>query len=221
MIADLALIKEKFQIFNKQIFNETLPLPTITIGKAMRSLGTMRCDRRIKPFGKIENYNFRITISSQFDLPEKELEDVLIHEMIHFYIMYKQMHDTSPHGEIFKKLMNIINLKFNRNICISKKNNGYKKLSCKPRYICISELADGRTGITIAARTRIFYFWDYIPKAFKTRKTTWYWSCNPFFNKYPTCLKPKIYIVEKNIVEQNLKDAIELQNDGKTIKKKQ
>ena len=221
MIANQNFIHDKFKIFNELIFYGTLPLPTISIGKATRSLGSMKCDRKKKTFGKTENYNFKITISSQFDLTENELEDVLIHEMIHYYIMYKQMNDTSPHGEIFKKIMNDINSKYNRNICISKKNdNNYKKNSNKPRYICFSELADGRFGITIAAKTRIFYLWKNIPKLFKTRKTTWFWSCNPFFNKYPTCLKPKIYIIEKDVAEQNLNDAIELQNDGNTIKRK-
>ena len=49
------------------------------------------------------------------------MEDTILHEMIHYWILSNQMQDTGPHGEIFIKKMKEINVKFNRNLSVSHK----------------------------------------------------------------------------------------------------
>ena len=221
MEANVDFIRNRFQTFNQKMFGGELPLPIIKTGKARRSLGTMACDKKRTAWGKVTNCNFRMTISTMFDLPEDEIEDIIIHEMIHYYIMYKQLNDTSAHGKLFRQIMTSINSKFNRHVYVSRKgDNTAAYNSDKPRYICITELKDGRTGITVAAKTRIFELWKMIPALFHTKKETWYWSCDPYFNKYPSCIKPKIYIADKKEIESHLENAMELQNNGRVIKRK-
>lgn len=47
-------------------------------------------------FGNVVRYeNYCIRISTAFDLSERELEDVGIHEMVHYYIAVNNIRDTS------------------------------------------------------------------------------------------------------------------------------
>lgn len=55
-------------------------------------------------------------------MPENEWEDILIHEMIHYFIAYQGLNDNAPHGKLFREKMNEINTKYHRNISISRKN---------------------------------------------------------------------------------------------------
>lgn len=46
------------------------------------------------------------------DLSVQEIDDTLVHEMIHQYIYQNDIHDTSTHGKIFKEYMRQINATF-------------------------------------------------------------------------------------------------------------
>lgn len=228
MKANLKYVKEKFDLFNKMIFNGQLkPLP-IRIGNARTSLGGVACMKRRSWTGKVENTNFRLTISAYRDLPEEELDDVIIHEMIHYYILSSQISDTSPHGKIFMSMMTDINRRFGRHITVSRRaaaDDSYGVLHeeapisghSRQRLVCVAQLADGRTAVAIVPRTRVFILWKELPKLFKLTDVAWYSTCSQYFEKYPTSLKPKMYIADREELEKNLKGAVELQNDGHII----
>lgn len=222
MKANIKFVTEKFDVFNRQIFANELPMLPIRIGHARTALGGLACNKKKNLFGKTQYYNFRMIISDTIDLPQEELEDIIIHEMIHYFIAYKQIQDTSAHGKLFMKMMNDINKRFGRHICVSRRQTASEldtiyTLPPKPRYICVTELADGRTGITIAPKTRIFQLWKTMPKLFKTKSCRWFYTTSPYFGRYPTCLKPKIYVVEKEELQKHLQGAVPLKNDGQTI----
>lgn len=222
MKANIKFVTEKFNVFNRQIFANELPMLPIRIGHARTSLGGLACNKKTNLFGKTQYYNFRMIISDSIDLPQEELEDIIIHEMIHYFIAYKQIQDTSAHGKLFMKMMNDINKRFGRHISVSRRQTASEldttyTLPPKPRYICITELADGRTGITIAPKTRIFQLWKTMPQLFKTKSCRWFYTTSPYFGRYPTCLKPKIYVVEKEELQKHLQGAVPLKNDGHTI----
>lgn len=222
MRADKEFVTTRFNKFNEKIFGGILPMLPIRIGHAKTSLGGFICNKRRTLLGNIQNYNFRMVISDNKDMPEKELEDVVIHEMIHYYIAYKQIHDTSAHGKIFQKMMHEINKKHSRHIEISKRQTANERTNNaiatgKPRYVCISQLYDGRIGVTVAAKTRVFMLWEQIPQYFKIKSCAWYFTSAAYFNRFPSSLKPKIYIVDKDEVKKSLEDAIPLMNDGRRI----
>lgn len=223
MKATLAYVKQKFDEYNRTIFKGALaPLP-MRIGSSKTQLGSVRFKKRKTASGQFEFYDFVLTISNRVDLPENELEDVIIHEMIHYYILGKQLHDSSPHGKLFRQLMAHINAHFNRRITISHKNapgQAPKDGAIKPHFICISELADGRTGLTVSAKTRLFQNWDLLPKHFSLKSYAWYWSTDPYFNRFPSAIKPKIYIVDAQEVKEHLKEAKTLIREGNTIRAK-
>ncbi|MGN0280871.1 MAG: SprT-like domain-containing protein [Prevotella sp.] len=127
-------MKRKFNEFNRLMFNGQLPELPIAVGRARTSLGGLHFERRRKLFGGVEMRNFHIRISSMYDLEEREFEDVLIHEMIHYHILHNRLKDTSAHGHLFRSMMNDINARYGRHISISyKPSNGVRKVDGKSR----------------------------------------------------------------------------------------
>lgn len=120
-------LKRNFDEFNRLMFDGQLPELPIAVGNARTSLGGLHFVRHRKMLGGVEYRNFHIRISSRYDLDEREIEDVLIHEMIHYYILYNKLKDTSAHGVVFRKMMNDINAHFGRNISVSYKRAEVEK----------------------------------------------------------------------------------------------
>ena len=114
-------LEEKYTSFNNQIFEGQLPVIPIKLGKSKSALGYLKFRRHKSLFGKESLSGFSIIISTFFDLTEAEIEDTLIHEMIHYYIYFNNIKDTSSHGPYFREKMAEINHLFGRNIHISYK----------------------------------------------------------------------------------------------------
>lgn len=114
-------LEAKYATFNNQIFEGQLPSIPIKLGRSKSSLGYLKFKRRKSLFGKESLSGFSIIISTSFDLTEAEIEDTLIHEMIHYYIYFNNIKDTSSHGPYFREKMAEINHHFGRDIHISYK----------------------------------------------------------------------------------------------------
>ena len=119
MIATLEFLVERFETFNHAFFGGALPPVPIKLGRAVRSLGSCTYKKRRKLFGKLEYYDFCLHISTRYDLPEEELEDILLHEMIHYEILVNQRQDTSAHGRLFRARMKQFNEQYGRHISVS------------------------------------------------------------------------------------------------------
>ncbi len=119
MIASVPFVQKTFDYFNAQCFNGVLPAVPIVLTKAGTFLGKMEYKSSRDIFGIISShYDFRLKISTGFDLTQEELEDVIIHEMIHYYIAYRNLRDSSVHGETFRRIMETINQKYGRHITV-------------------------------------------------------------------------------------------------------
>lgn len=119
MIATLPFLQNRFETFNNDYFGGTLPPVPIKLGRAVRSLGSCTYKKRRRLFGRFINYGFCIHISTHYDLPEAELEDILLHEMIHYEILVNQWKDSSAHGKLFRQRMAAFNTQYGRHIRIS------------------------------------------------------------------------------------------------------
>ncbi len=119
MIATIPFLQKRFETFNHDYFGDTLPPVPLKLGWAVRSLGACTYKKRRKWFGGIEYHDFGIRISTKYDLPENELEDILLHEMIHYEILVNQRRDTSAHGRLFRTRMKELNERYGRHIRIS------------------------------------------------------------------------------------------------------
>ncbi|NPD80626.1 sprT domain-containing protein [Prevotella sp. PINT] len=121
MVATIPYIEGKFNEYNGLIFNGELPAIPIKLSKAKTSLGQLAFKRRRTWYGRTVYSDFRLRVSTHFDLPENELEDIIIHEMIHYYIFVNRLKDKSAHGPLFRQMMKDINTRYGRNISISRK----------------------------------------------------------------------------------------------------
>lgn len=196
MRANILFIREKFVEFNSLCFGGSLPPIELRIGNARRSLGTftypLRYDRRRKRgIGEC-----RITISQRFDRPREEIEDTLIHEMIHYWKWMERLDEESSHGPEFKRKMNEINRKFGRNIVVRHASDNDIQESdhhLKSHYICVTHWEDGGIGITLSARTRIFELNRIWLAERRIKSVEWFWSRDPWFNRFPTARSGKAW----------------------------
>ena len=108
-------IQNIFDKYNELCFDGKLPMPRIRIGHAKNYLGQLRYKVKKDKDGKRTYYDFSLNFSKLYEMDQQKLEDVVIHEMIHYYIHYHQIQDTSAHGAVFRKMMNDINTRFQRN----------------------------------------------------------------------------------------------------------
>lgn len=220
MRATKEYVERKFNEYNAMCFEGKLqPLP-IVMSRARSFLGQVGFVRKRNLNGTWHYYNFVFRISIVLDQEESIIEDTILHEMIHYYILSNQMQDTAPHGKIFRTIMNNLNKRFDRHISISHKKTEAEKNSDKQirrHLICIVDFKDGTTGVCFAAQTRLFEFWKKIPKSVGVKQCTWYISTNPYFNRYSRSITPKVYRIPDTELKYQMRDARRLVKEGNTI----
>lgn len=223
MIATIPYIKQKFKEFNNLCFDGKLKPVVIKLSRARNFLGKVSCLRSQRPDGTLYNHDFTMRISNLLDLPENVIEDTILHEMIHYWILSNQIEDSGSHGPIFINKMNEINSRFNRHITIKHHLTSQDHANDTEKrwhHICITRLNDGRQGITIPARSRLFDLWDYMPHFPGIATYKWVATTDPYFNRYPRVQKPTIYLINNEEVVDHLKAARELERVGDVIKLK-
>ncbi len=196
------------------------PLPFELIN-ARSYLGAIKSQRKRKSNRTWHYFDFKFVISTSIDLPEKMMEDTIIHEMIHYWILSNQMQDNSPHGDLFKAKMKEINERFGRNVKVAHKRtltDESKDVEIRQHLICITQLSGNRLGITIACKTQLFMLWDRLPRIPDVKECQWYSSCDPFFNRYPRTRSLKIYKITHEDLEAHRKDFKPLAREGDIIK---
>ena len=195
--------QRQFDYFNTLIWNGELPRIPLVIVRARSFLGKCCYVRTRSLFSEVQARDFSIRLSCLYDLDERTLQDVIIHEMIHYYIAWSGIRDTSAHGEQFRSIMCDINSRYGRNVSIRYKkapveeNPGTQKQNLiKTHYVCVSVLSDGRTGFTVCNESmypRIRYG---LKRCYPVRESRWYVTRDPYFNRFPHSRKPRIYLVK-------------------------
>lgn len=217
MIPTIPYIEEKFDAFNKLIFGGELPRIPIVLGSATRVVGAFSCKVRKNFWGKKEYSDLKLRFSKKFDLPENELEDVIIHEMIHYYIHFKNLKDKSAHGPLFKNLMNQINKNFGRKISI--RHRGAVKTNeqitdAKPRYrvVAVVTMKDGKTGIKVLPRIKekVRHYYNAVSTSPTVSKVEFYFTLNPFFGQYACSSALRIHYIDHPTLQPQLQGANQL-----------
>jgi len=211
----LNYLAQQFKHFNRLCFDGKLVMPELQISHAHTTAGQVRYKVKRLPDGTKKKYDIKLCISDAYDYAEEQLQDIIIHEMIHYYIDANGLTDTSPHGEIFCTMMDDINARHGRHITISvQKTEEMRKRDLEePRvsYVCLSTLNDDRKGVTVAASTRIHMLNRELPKLYRIKNMTWYFTTDPFFRRIPKSLTPKIYIVDPKLLTEHLARALEFE----------
>ncbi|MEE0979162.1 MAG: SprT-like domain-containing protein [Muribaculaceae bacterium] len=220
----LDFINTKFDEFNSHIFAGLLPKPPILLCDTKNTIG--QCVSPIGPIlaGQPRHSFFKLRFSLRFDMKQNELEDVIIHEMIHYFILLHGLTDSSPHGDIFKALMHSINAKHGRNISIRyKSQNGDTARIMDERktwhVIAVMTASDGKSYIKVLPRVaeRIVKFRNDVLKAQNIRSIDLYLHNNPFFNQYPVSAALRMYLLSKEEIDKNLAGARKLIVKGNSV----
>ena len=118
-------LREHFWVLNNDYFDNELPEPQFAVTNARTQMGQFSCKRVRKGFfGKYANTSYKIKVSEYYEQTAEEIDDTLLHEMIHFLIAFRQLRDTSAHGQLFRKEMNRLN-RMGRHITISARTTQY------------------------------------------------------------------------------------------------
>ena len=184
MIITLSEIERQFDKWNGIIFNNELPTPVFELMQTKRTLGQFKWQK----IGH-DKMGYTIRISVFYDRPMASYIDTIVHEMLHFYIKYKGIKDTSSHGREWKRLAAKISKEHNLTITRTNPAGGgaseaviekreQKKVG-KYEYAFVCKMRDGiHYGVGVVPSKKVYKFvprfnnWKSV-ESFKVVKAPW------------------------------------------------
>ena len=204
-------VESKFDEFNAMIFDGKLPKIPVALSNAASYVGLCTFKTRRRPFRAPEYYGFKLRISTRFDLPEAEVEDTVIHEMIHYHIRLNGIKDTSAHGKVFRQMMDDINRKFGRHVTISHRTTKEQReaaLDKRPRLrvVAVVTFKDGRQGLKLLppVEKKVSAYHRALMRSGRVSGIEYYQESDPWFNRYPTSSAFNVFFVPMNEVRKHL-----------------
>ena len=125
MIVTIEWMEEWFKRFDQEYFGGKLPVPELGLTRAKTRLGQMAFKRATR-WGRTKLYDFKISMSTYYDMTDMQAKSVLLHEMIHYIIAYTGLKDTSSHGIVFRGMMDNLNRKYGWEIRVMTSTKGWK-----------------------------------------------------------------------------------------------
>ncbi len=224
MKVTIPYIEQKFDEFNRQMFAGKLPTLPIELSNAKTFLGMCVYQRRRLPNGETEHYNFRLRINTRIEVTEQELEDTIIHEMIHYYIGVNHLKDSSSHGTLFRRIMQEINDRYGRHLTISHKSNPEQRehaYDTRPHWhvVALVRFKDGKTGVKVLPRVipRILHYYNAVLTNPQVSEIKLWTSNDIYFNRFPNSSALRVAFVPEEEVMPHLRDARPLHCDGRCI----
>lgn len=206
------------------MFAGRLPSPEFGISDAQRAVGMCTFKKRTHPDGRIEHYDFKISISRRFTLTDAQIEDVIIHEMIHYFIAYNGLVDSAVHGTLFMLLMNNINTQYSRNVTVRHEDPATVDHSPQPKrrawvVVAALTLPDGNMAVKVLPRTipTIRKYYDAVRSSAQIRDIRLYLHDNPFWGGYPKSGALKYHHIDKEVLTRQLSGARPLRFDGSRL----
>ncbi len=194
MIVTREWIEEWFDYFNREYFGGKLPMPEIGVTHAKTRLGQMSFKRATR-WGRTKLYDFKISISTYYDMTDKQAKSVLLHEMIHYIIGYTGLKDTSSHGIVFRGMMDKLNRTYGWDIRIMTSTKGWKvseqvkakKEAKGPQtYLMLAiEMKDGKHFLSRVNPSFAHRIESQLVKLSEVNQHQWYTTQESYFEDYP------------------------------------
>lgn len=196
-----------FDTFNRQYFNGELPLPRLALGNSRTRLGSMSCRRRRTLTGWRFS-DFAIRLSTYYDCTEREMQTVLLHEMIHYYIAWKGIRDDAPHGSVFRSIMNRLNTRHGWNISVSASMRGRKTAAPhndrRPRLVLALENSRGECFLTVVNPRYAAQLKSRLKNAVDATQRAWFVSTDPFFSDFTTVRSLRARKVKREVFDEKI-----------------
>lgn len=194
MIVTIDWMEEWFKRFDQEYFGGKLPLPELALTRAKTRLGQLAF-KRASRWGRTKLYDFKLSMSTYYDMTEQQAKSVLLHEMIHYIIGYTGLKDTSPHGVVFRGMMDNLNLKYGWDIRVMTSTKGWKvseqvaekkKAKGPQTYLMLAiELKDGKFYLSRVNPGFARRIEKQLPMVRELRSHRWYTTQESYFEDYP------------------------------------
>lgn len=205
------------------MFEGKLPTPCFMLSRARTFVGKFEARGKRDWMGRT-HWNYVLRFSTAFDLPQEELEDTILHEMIHFSLRVSDRRDATPHGPNFRAMMDTINARFNRHITISHKSDGTSPVSSRRlswHIVGVVTFRNGKKGVKVLPRIeeRVLEWNRRVLTSSTVTSTKYYLALHELFQRYPNSTAMKVGIVDEAELNEALKDATELEIVGNRLQK--
>lgn len=194
MIVTIDWMEEWFKRFDQEYFGGKLPLPELALTRAKTRLGQLAF-KRASRWGRTKLYDFKLSMSTYYDMTEQQAKSVLLHEMIHYIIGYTGLKDTSPHGVVFRGMMDNLNRKYGWDIRVMTSTKGWKvseqvaekkKAKGPQTYLMLAiELKDGKFYLSRVNPGFARRIEKQFPMVRELRSHRWYTTQESYFEDYP------------------------------------
>ena len=132
MIADLNTMSSMFRECNKEYFDGSLPTPYFCLMNKLNTLARFEYNKDKK--GKHPIKWQALKFSDCYDFPEEDFREIMVHELIHYYIAWNGIKDNKDHGREFMRIANEINEKYGLNVTKTKDASSFKRTEKAPNY---------------------------------------------------------------------------------------
>lgn len=107
MVANLANIAEAFDEYNRSYFEGKLPVPMFDLLHSFRTCGYFQYTKG----GWFDKtlYDPTISMTDYYDFTEMQFKDIMVHEMIHYYLAYFSIDRRCRHGKKFMEMAERLN----------------------------------------------------------------------------------------------------------------
>ena len=194
MIVTIDWMEEWFKRFDQEYFGGNLPLPELSLTRAKTRLGQLAF-KRASRWGRTKLYDFKLSMSTYYDMTEQQAKSVLLHEMIHYIIGYTGLKDTAPHGVVFRGMMDNLNRKYGWDIRVMTSTKGWKvservaekkKAKGPQTYLMLAiELKDGKFYLSRVNPGFARRIEKQLPMVRELRSHRWYTTQESYFEDYP------------------------------------
>lgn len=218
-------VQQRFERFNREIFGGKLPPVEIVLSNAKSFSGQCAFKTKRTLLGGLKFYDFKLKFSTRIDFDEDELDDIIVHEMIHYYIGYFQLKDTSSHGKIFRRFMDEINRKHGRHVAVTHHTSHAQALEAAEavrrwHVVAVVSFGNGKRGIKVLPRVErsiLSYYKAISDNRCGTTGVELYMTDHPYFNRFPSSSALRVYFPDMHKVADALVGARPMPCDGQRV----
>ena len=187
-------MEEWFRRFDHDYFGGKLPVPELGLTRAKTRLGQLAYKRATR-WGRTKLYDFKLSLSTYYDMTDRQAKSVLLHEMIHYIIGFTGLKDTAPHGIVFRGMMDNLNRKYGWDIRVMTSTKGWKvserveerqKAKGPQTYLMLAiEMQDGKHYLSRVNPSFARRIESKLVLVCELRSHRWYTTQEPYFEDYP------------------------------------
>ena len=194
MIVTVEWMEEWFRRFDHDYFGGKLPVPELGLTRAKTRLGQLAYKRATR-WGRTKLYDFKLSMSTYYDMTDRQAKSVLLHEMIHYIIGFTGLKDTAPHGIVFRGMMDNLNRKYGWDIRVMTSTKDWKvserveerqKTKGPQTYLMLAiEMQDGKHYLSRVNPSFARRIESKLSLVRELRSHRWYTTQEPYFEDYP------------------------------------